>query len=100
MQLTASDVQFIANHIKYKDWRLVVHTAPMSIQWSWSAPCTVNGGGPQPWTSRRWLIEPDATPEVVVKTAFAAAKMAEEHECAENFLFDGVRLFDPHRSVL
>lgn len=48
----------------------------------------------------RWeLVEVDAKETTVVKTCWLLLELLVRHELMEAFLFDGVRLFDPHRTV-
>jgi hypothetical protein len=92
-----------------------VHFGP-SLDWDWSTEIeSVMGGGWRfRWSFKRpdrdcgnvgrgagrwWIVEPEATLDSVVKTAFAAAKMVVEDELMEAFHFDCARPFDPHRSV-
>lgn len=49
--------------------------------------------------SRREYIAPNATEDSILKTGFLLLKLVVEHELMEAFLVDGVRIFDPHRSV-
>lgn len=99
--MTCDEAQDVADQIEYKTWRPVVSTRQglCFLRWEWEAPC-VDTGVTQTWESREWLLAFPITEETVVRTAFAAAKMAELHECAENFLFQGRKPFDPHRSIL
>lgn len=48
---------------------------------------------------RWWFIEGGATVSGVQKTMFAAAKMIADHELMEAFKVDGLRPFDPHRTI-
>lgn len=48
---------------------------------------------------RWWYVEDDATETSVVKTAFVACKMILEHELMEAFLYQKVRIFNPHHTV-
>lgn len=99
--MTCDEAQVIADMIDYKDWKCVVVSRANAcvLKWVWRAPCT-RTGRVQTWESREWLLPFPVTDEGLVRTAFAAAKMAEEHECAENFKFAGRRIFDPHRDLL
>lgn len=99
--MNCKQAQEVADMIQYKDWTCVVKQRANScvLKWTWVAPC-VHTGVVQPWDSREWLLAFPITEEGIVRTAFLAAKVAEEHECAENFKFMGRRPFDPHRSVL
>lgn len=56
--------------------------------------------GEEDWgESRQEWIPKYSTPSAVVKTAFVIAKLTVEHEVMEGFLYEGVRLFDPHYPV-
>lgn len=96
------DYWAVADSIRYKDWSPTVQMmhsgGRVLFWWQWLAPC-VNTGERKLQESRKWDIT-GFDEEAIVKTAFAAAKMAEEHECAENFNYQGRRIFDPHRSLL
>ncbi len=48
---------------------------------------------------RWWVVEYGSTKSAVVKTAFTAMKMIVEHELMEGFMWQGVRIFDPHHTV-
>jgi hypothetical protein len=48
---------------------------------------------------RKEFVPHGATESSVVKTAWLLAEMIVRHELMEAFLYDGVRLFDPHRTV-
>lgn len=48
----------------------------------------------------RWeLIEAGATESSVVKTCWLLLELLVRHELMEAFMYRGVRLFDPHRTV-
>lgn len=48
----------------------------------------------------RWeLVEHGASESSVVKTAWLLLELLMRHELMEAFRFDGVALFDPHRTV-
>lgn len=48
----------------------------------------------------RWeIVEAGARASAVVKTCWLLLELLVRHELMEAFLFDGVRLFDPHRTV-
>lgn len=48
---------------------------------------------------RWWFVETDITESGLVKTAWLACQQIVQHELMEAFMFDGVRVFDPHASV-
>lgn len=92
------DIVLVLDSIRYKDWVCKL-TGSRCLYWFWVAPCVLTGKPKAQW-SRDWHIPSDVNEEGLIRTAFAAAKMAEEHECAEHFLYNGVRVFDPHKAVL
>lgn len=55
--------------------------------------------GPVLQESRRWLIEPDATPTDVVATCFAAIMRSFEHVVREHFCYDGIPVYSPHHTL-
>jgi Thoeris protein ThsB, TIR-like domain len=88
----------IASKIKYRDWAVHVkesETGNVSIQIEARVIDTVNGQpvgnfGP----SHR--VAPNMEDHAVIGLIFHAIKETEMHEVAENFYFDGMKLFDPH----
>ena len=54
---------------------------------------------PEIQEGRRWLIERDADPSALVRTAFAAVMASMEHRAREHFLYRGERVFGPHCDV-
>ena len=48
------------------------------------------------WRGRKWYLSDHMTEDEIVKTVFAAVKMAVEHEVLENFKVNGKALFNPH----
>lgn len=48
---------------------------------------------------RKFYVSPHMTDGEILQTALLAAIQFAEHETREAFLFDGVRLFGPHKSV-
>ena len=48
---------------------------------------------------RKEFIAKGSSLSGVVKTAWVCAKLIVEHELMEAFLFDGNRVFDPHKTV-
>ncbi|CAI3971374.1 hypothetical protein VAC51_00036 [Variovorax phage VAC_51] len=103
MSMSSAEMDRVAAAIKYKEWTCRISGdefyESLILWWEWKAPCVLTGEVKKQ-LSRSWHIDSDITEEGIVRTAFAAAKMAEEHECAENFKYQGRRIFDPHRAVL
>lgn len=52
--------------------------------------------GEQAWRGRKWYLSEHMTDDEIVKTVYAAFRMAVEHEVLEGFTVDGVRVFNPH----
>ena len=90
--------------VKYKDWDLQVGGDPVDegnrpyIQWVFHG-CCVKSGELCEQKSRKWYLSRFMTVSEVVGTAFKAALTAEEHECRENFTWNGKRVFNPHIDV-
>lgn len=53
-------------------------------------------GEPVRWSGRKHWLSPHMTKNEVVRTAWNAVVGAMLHEMQEGFLFNGVRIFDPH----
>lgn len=97
------EVHKVAAGVSYKPgWRLSCVAGPRrtSLWWFFPAPDWAVDEVVKDWHSREWTIHTDELSEdSLIKTAFAAALQAEEHECREAFSYRGVRLFDPHLAV-
>ena len=91
----------ILNQLSFRDWRFQIRPTQEHIllRVVFSAPDAFNKGKPTEQQGRWWVIEPHNTDEEVVKTAFAAVKMAMEHEVREDFVYKGKRPFSPHKKV-
>ena len=50
-------------------------------------------------TGRKEFVPIGASESAVVKTAWLLAELIVRHELMEAFLYKGVRIFDPHRTV-
>lgn len=60
---------------------------------------TCNGGAPQQWRTRRWLLSPVMTKSELVQTAFKCVLTAVEHEAREEFTYRRRPIFGPHYDV-
>lgn len=67
--------------------------------WSFDAPDAHTGVIHRQY-SRQWMLDEGMNEDAIVKTCFAAALMAEEHEAREAFKYKGTRVFDPHIKVI
>lgn len=64
------------------------------------APCSVEGGAPRPWTTRKWYVSRYSCESEVVGTLFKLVMTSLEHEAREHFKYMGVTVYDPHLDVL
>lgn len=60
--------------------------------------CTVSGDDYR-WHGRKWFLSYHMTDSEVVQTAWAAVKMAMEHELRETFKWEGECIFRPHFDI-
>ncbi|RTL06358.1 hypothetical protein EKK58_05250 [Candidatus Dependentiae bacterium] len=93
-------------------------TGPLArLEWVWNASdaATKVQGGWMVWgefsrperdsnvqgrgTSRAEYICAGATLSSVVKTCWVIVELSMRHEAMESFTFNGVRVFDPHRTI-
>jgi len=106
--MQGADLQFV-NSIVSKitflpGWHLLISRDKKSsdgriyLQWRYSADCTVTGEN-QEWGGRKWYLSSHMTEGEIVKTAFAAALAALEHEVRENFQYKNCSLFNPHIDI-
>jgi hypothetical protein len=65
------------------------------LQAVFNAPCTKEDDS-QEWHGRKWYLSEFMPTDEIIKTAYAAFKMAVEHEVMEAFKIDGIILFNPH----
>jgi hypothetical protein len=65
------------------------------LQAVFNAPCTKQDST-QEWHGRKWYLSEFMPDDEIMKTAYAAFKMAVEHEAMESFKVDGIILFNPH----
>jgi len=97
-------IKEILGKVIYKDWELRVidkHDDTVLCQWIfWAADINSTNTNDQKQSCRKWYISLYSTDSEVIRTAYLAAIQAEMHEINENFLYDGVRLFDPHTDLV
>jgi hypothetical protein len=96
MRLPTEKFWAVVDAIQHKDWWLSaeVGITGTRMRWAFEAPCS-RTGVESVWYGRWWDVT-DMTEEQLVKTAFAALKLAIEHETMEAFKYKGVAIFDPH----
>lgn len=66
---------------------------------SFMAPCSVHGGEPIKWTTRKWYISKHACRSEVIGSLFKLVLTSLEHEARELFKVDGQAVYDPHVSI-
>jgi hypothetical protein len=69
-----------------------------NIRCSFERPDTKTGKMSRGW-GRWWFVGEGTSDTGIIKTAWLAMRQIVEHEMMEAFLVDGVRIFNPHRSV-
>lgn len=81
-------------------WSLVIgmDDGAFWLQWRFDATDTETGNLSRQH-GRKWRISQHATPDEVVKTAWAAVQMAIQHEAAERFTYKREAIFHPHTDV-
>lgn len=98
----ASRVQAVLDRVVYKHWTFEVLLSAghgVAIRCLFMAPCVLKPMlKDEPQYGRAWLVT-GMTEDAIITTAFCAIKLAEEHEVLENFLVDGVRVFNPHTPI-
>jgi hypothetical protein len=99
---TLNDVQTVLRKIKFKNWQIevtaVIDDAGYLLQWTFLGKDTTKPLDNQLYMQycREWFISHDATETQLIRTAWLAVQQAMMHEAAELFLYNGIRLFDPH----
>ena len=73
-------------------------TSGWNIRTTFQRPDT-NTGEIGTGEGRWWFIGKGITPSGLVKTAWLACKQIVEHELMEAFMYQSVRVFDPHADV-
>ena len=99
--LKLDDLQAILHKIEFKNWRVEVSDAMYEgylLQWTFLEKDTTSSFDNNYYMQycRKWYIENNATETKIIRTAWLAVQQAMMHEVAELFLYDNVRLFDPH----
>jgi len=98
------EVKNIVADIRYKDWTLRAErdnadeNGRVFLQWVYADACVITGNTEE-WHCRKWYLSPHMLESEIVKTAFAAALAAEEHDTREKFSYKSIRLFNPHISL-
>lgn len=98
--MTRGQLTDILGSVKFRDWkfRVMEKGDGFLVQVVFTAP-DCEDGCPKPQRGRKWYVSSHACRSEVVQTAYAAVQRAILHEVAEDFLFKGRRIFDPHLDV-
>lgn len=103
--MTPLEMNVVLSKCTYKNWKLRggVDTAKNNAMYiEWRVPVTdVKTGKPGTLVTerpRRYLWD-GITESDLVRLAYRTALETEMHECGEHFLYEGQRIFDPHRDV-
>ena len=59
----------------------------------------VTTGVREMYRGRQWFLRREASKDEIVRTAFLAAAVWQEHEARESFTYRGARIFGPHGDV-
>jgi hypothetical protein len=95
-----NQIEDILQAIKYLDWRWRVLDKGdgFLIQLAFTAP-DCHSGTVKEHHSRKWYVSSHACISEIVETAWAAVQRAVLHEAAENFTYQGRRVYNPHFHV-
>jgi sarcosine oxidase delta subunit len=87
-------------HIKFKDWKLVgqEYSDCFFMKWVFMERDTTKQEDETLYEQhcRKWFVSKHSTLSEIIRTAWLAVQQAVQHETEESFLFNGVRMFDPH----
>ncbi len=112
MRLNYQDVKAILAGIALPDWyrniRWGVEALPFPPGGRWPPvrfrieydEPDVETGQMETQRARWWYVEPDFDEERVVKAAWLALRISDEHRQREAFTYKGRRPMDPHRSII
>ena|SRR6478609_9931979 len=100
-ELTTQEIIEILSKVTYKNWtlRVIEKGDAVLAQWIFMAPDNHNKAVMEEQRCRKWYISRFSTPSEVIRTAYLAVVAAEAHERDENFLVDGVEIFNPHTNL-
>ena len=99
-QLFIEEFKSIISKIKYKDWSLKWFSIENGflLQWIFMEKDATKAEDETLYEQycRKWYVSKYSTKTEVIRTAWLAVQQAVMHEVAESFLYNNVRLFDPH----
>jgi hypothetical protein len=90
----------ILSKITFRDWTLKAFQKEECylLQWTFMEKDTTKPEDDTLYEQhcRKWYISQYSTQTEIIRTAWLAVQQAIIHEASESFLYNGVRLFDPH----
>lgn len=101
---TLDEIKLVCSNIAYKDWSLEIQDIVRGflIKWVFLEKDLTNPNDPNLYKQecREWFISRACTDTQIIRTVYLALKQAIDHELNEQFLYCGVRIFDPHADYL
>jgi hypothetical protein len=98
--ITLEEIEEVASHIKYLDWRLVVKESGGRpyLQWHFLAANTDPGSGPKLLEQRsgKYWLSYAMIPQEIERNAYLALVRAVKHELDENYYYKGQQIRNPH----
>lgn len=93
-------VRDVLNEVRFKNAGFLIEPCGDGylIQLRCAEPDAVMGA-PQTYRGRKWYVRRGAERSEIVRTAFLAAAVWQEHEARESFTYRGTRIFGPHGDV-
>jgi hypothetical protein len=100
-----AQVAAIVRQIECEDYRFeVACNGDLVIVSAWYLEHDVHGdpdcNPPDRQDTRRWIVEPHATEDDIVRTVLKLLLTSHEHRVREHFLYRGRRIFSPHQRVV
>lgn len=98
--MTVDDVRSVLQNVRFRDWSFRVQPKGdgFLVFAVFTAPDS-NTGVPSEQHSRKWYVSSHAVSSEIIQTAYAAVQRAILHEVAEDFLYRGLRIYNPHLDV-
>ncbi len=98
--MTHQEIRTLLKNVKFLDWhwRVMDKGDGLLIQLVWNAP-DCHDGVMKVQHGRKWYVSSHSCESEVVAAAYAAVQRAVLHEAAEQFLYKGKRIFNPHFNV-
>lgn len=102
--MNKEEITNVLSKIEYKDWACVLWPERDYFLFAWEFMeqdvTKPNDKTLYKQECRKYYIANDATETDVIRTVWLALQQAVMHEVAESFLYNGVRLFDPHTNYV